>query len=181
MQSMQRNFTMINMRPHIDISHVCDLLDVDDLEFARMCFDERSPSVSITRVASQTFIEASCCRVLLHCWMPEKVSFFDAAMGPQAKRSLSSAEKKNVAMMQEWKCKRCSKLLRDFEVDHVEQNCIRNQNTWLQALCPSCHRAKTREDRVFGDALFEPIQRLVGKKPGVGGCNTNIFADFMCV
>ena len=172
---MSRKFVVIRSMNFVDVSHVCDVLDIDELEFARMLFDERSPSVNIMRVKHQLFIEISCCRVILFAWMPEKVSFYDNMVGDHGKRSLTSAEKKNVAMMQQWKCKRCDKLLRDFEVDHVEQNCIRNQNTWLQALCPSCHREKTREDRMFGDALFEPIKRLVGEKPA-----GNIFSEFMC-
>lgn len=166
---------VIHSRTHIDVISVCSLCDIDEYEFARMCFDPRSPSVALVRVKSQTFIEASCCRVLLHSWMPEKVRYYDSYF-TTSKRTLSAAEKKSVAMLQEWKCKRCERVLADFEVDHVEQRCIRNQNTWLQALCPNCHRRKTREDRMFGDALFEPIVRLVGKAPSTG----NVFAEFMC-
>lgn len=172
---MTANVRLIHGRPYIRTSHVCDLCDIDDVEFARMCFDDRSPSVSITRVGAAVYVDASSCRVLLHAWMPEKVSYFDNYF-TTTKRTLTPAEKKTVAMRQRWTCKRCQCLLKDFEVDHVEQRCIRNQNTWLQALCPNCHRTKTREDRLFGDSLFEPIVRNVGKAP-----QTNVFAEYMCV
>ena len=170
---------VIHGKPHIDFVKVCDLLDIDEHEFATMCFDPRSPSISFVRANCQTFVEVSCCRVLLNTWMPEKVRFFDAHFAT-SKRSLTAAEKKNVAMLQQWKCKRCSKVLRDFEVDHVEQQCIRNQNYWLQALCPGCHREKTREDRMFGDALFEPAVSLVGQRPKASVAGGNVFAAFMC-
>ena len=170
-----RNLRVIYNKAHIDIPHVCDLCDIDNAEFARMCFDERSPSVSIVRVKSQTFIEVSCCRVLLQAWMPEKVRYFNAAVVPRVKRTLTPAEKKAVAMNQDWKCAHCSAILRDYDVDHVEQQCLRNQNYWLEALCPNCHRKKTRRDRLFGQAIFEPSTTLLGEKPA-----GNIFANFMC-
>jgi len=156
---------LIHGIPYISSQEVCELCDISLDDFARICFDPQSPSVCISRVQNgDTFIETSCCRVLLLTWHPEKVAYFDAYFS-SAKRTLTASEKKNVAMLQQWKCKMCNNLLQDFEVDHVEQRCIRNQNTYLQALCPSCHRKKTRLDQRFADALFEPIQSLVGQSP----------------
>ena len=173
---------MIMGRPFIDAEHVCSTLDIDDDRFCRISMDPESPSVMMCRVGPQLFIEASACRILLAAWMPEKLPHFDQVFTETGatRRSLTAAEKKAVAMRQEWKCKRCGQLLRDFEVDHVEQRCIRNQNTWLQALCPGCHREKTREDRMFGDALFETQPTNIGpftKPISIG--NSNIFSCYM--
>lgn len=179
---LRRPACMIMGRPFIDAEHVCSTLDIDDDRFCRISMDPESPSVMMCRVGPQLFIEASACRILLAAWMPEKLPHFDQVFTETGatRRSLTAAEKKAVAMRQEWKCKRCDKLLRDFEVDHVEQRCIRNQNTWLQALCPGCHREKTREDRMFGDALFETQPTKLGPftKPIHVG-NSNIFSNYM--
>ena len=175
----KRPACMIMGRPFIDAEHVCDMLDIDDDRFCRIAMDPNSPSIIMCRVGQQLFIETSACRILLAAWMPEKLQYFDNMFTTQ-KRSLTAAEKKSVAMSQQWKCKRCDNILRDFEVDHVEQRCIRNQNTWLQALCPGCHREKTREDRMFGDALFEPRPKQLGPTPNPIRVGTaNIFSDFM--
>ena len=179
---------IISGRAHIDVEHVCSTLDVDDDFFCRISMDPTSPSVQLVRAGAQLFIEASCCRVLLRAWMPEKVPFFDHHFsGGGRGRTLTAAEKKMVAMRQEWKCNRCKKILRDFEVDHVEQHCIRNQNFWLQALCPGCHREKTREDRVFADAWLEPTTNtntspkpiIVGARNAQSNAQRNVFSDYM--
>jgi phage FluMu protein Com len=169
-------------RPFIDVEHMCDVLGIDDDRFCRISMDPGSPSVTLTRVGGQLFIESSCCRILLTAWMPEKVRHFDHIFTSTgtARRTLTAAEKKTVAMRQEWKCKHCNNVLRDFEVDHVEQHCIRNQDSWLQALCPGCHREKTREDRMFGDALFEARPANLGPKTSPIKIGTaNIFSDYM--
>ena len=64
-------------------------------------------------------------------------------------RNVSSRTKRKVAADQKWVCTRCDELLpAEFEVDHIlplfkgGNNHIDN----LQALCPTCHAAKTTED-----------------------------------
>jgi len=62
---------------------------------------------------------------------------------------LTNAVKKNVAANQQWKCQICSLLLEaTYEIDHVIPKCKggTNDENNLQALCPNCHRKKTRKD-----------------------------------
>ena len=70
-------------------------------------------------------------------------------------RSLSKTDKIRVAANQQWKCARCKKILpATFEVDHVEEWCLRHSDKLLQALCPGCHREKSFDDINVGNAYF---------------------------
>lgn len=63
--------------------------------------------------------------------------------------SLSEKTKRIVAASQKWKCASCRLILTAFfEVDHVHALALGggNERKNLQALCPSCHRAKTYAD-----------------------------------
>ena len=62
---------------------------------------------------------------------------------------LTNALKKNVAASQQWKCQACSSILEaTYEIDHITPKCKggTNDENNLQALCPNCHRKKTRKD-----------------------------------
>ena len=62
---------------------------------------------------------------------------------------LTNAVKKNIAARQQWNCKLCSSLLEStYEIDHIIPKCKggTNEENNLQALCPNCHRKKTRKD-----------------------------------
>ena len=62
---------------------------------------------------------------------------------------LTNALKKTVAASQKWKCQTCSSLLEaTYEIDHILPKCKggTNDENNLQALCPNCHRHKTRKD-----------------------------------
>ena len=70
-------------------------------------------------------------------------------------RSLTKTEKIKVAADQKWTCARCKQLLpASFEVDHVEEWCLRHSDKLLQALCPTCHRNKTYDDRYICNTYF---------------------------
>lgn len=75
----------------------------------------------------------------------------------QLRRKLTKAEKIKVAASQKWRCMRCQELLDEcFEVDHVEQHCLRGDDSEsnTQALCPRCHRLKTNDDLYISNPYF---------------------------
>ena len=83
----------------------------------------------------------------------------------QLRRKLTKAEKIKVAASQKWRCMRCQELLDEcFEVDHVEQHCLRGDDSSsnVQALCPRCHRRKTNDDLYISNPYFgvASIKRL---------------------
>jgi len=66
-----------------------------------------------------------------------------------SKRSLTEADKKQVAYNQKWHCNICENILPStFETDHIIPFCITYNDhvSNLQALCPNCHRQKTRHE-----------------------------------
>tara|TARA_B100000989_G_C19371224_1_gene397524 strand:+ start:84 stop:656 length:573 start_codon:yes stop_codon:yes gene_type:complete len=69
----------------------------------------------------------------------------------KSKRKVSEQSKKYVAANQEWRCKKCTKLLgASFEVDHINPLYKGGDNSLsnLQALCRNCHGDKTIYDRI---------------------------------
>jgi hypothetical protein len=94
-----------------------------------------------------------------------------------AKRRLTESEKKAVAAEQHWHCALCEQLFQYYEVDHIEQFCIRanNDRRNLQALCCDCHARKTRLDREYGDALFETQMQQSKQLQGGKG---NVFSGY---
>ena len=80
-----------------------------------------------------------------------------------AGRSLTKSEKIRVAASQQWKCARCKQLLtHTFEVDHLEEWCLRHSDVSLQALCPNCHRHKGYDSINVGNCFFgkESLENL---------------------
>lgn len=68
------------------------------------------------------------------------------------KRKWSSSEKREVGFRQQWRCAHCANLLpATYEVDHVKalhnggEDCL---ETNAEALCNTCHAAKTLRERV---------------------------------
>jgi 5-methylcytosine-specific restriction endonuclease McrA len=68
------------------------------------------------------------------------------------KRRWTSSEKREVGFRQEWRCARCAATLpATYEIDHVlalhdgGQDCI---ETNAEALCNTCHAAKTLRERI---------------------------------
>ena len=100
----------------------------------------RNKSIYVEKLAFGEIVrchaEADCYRKWLRHTRKDNVS-----------RSLTKTDKIKVAADQKWICARCKEVLpATFEVDHVEEFCLRGQETMLQALCPTCHREKTYDD-----------------------------------
>ena len=96
------------------------------------------------------YVETGAVYMTLKKRAPDKLPLWsNFATRRKIHRSLTKAEKVKVAAEQEWLCMRCSTMLKDdFEVDHVEEWSVRKDDSRhnLQALCPSCHRSKTKDD-----------------------------------
>jgi len=76
--------------------------------------------------------------------------FKDPFAPKKRKRSLTAADKKRIAAKQNWKCKKCKRLLpARYHIDHIKEfsggGSDRESN--LQALCSNCHSEKTEQDR----------------------------------
>lgn len=88
-------------------------------------------------------------------------------------RQLTEAEKKYIASVQQYKCNICKQQLTNtYEIDHIEQQAIRQNHSRLnlQALCPHCHRKKTYQDSIYGIAYLE--------EPPINEEEKNIFSNF---
>ena len=76
--------------------------------------------------------------------------FEDPFRPKKRKRTLTSADKKRIAAKQQWKCKKCKRLLPvRYHVDHIKEFSVggSDRDSNLQALCPDCHAEKTEADR----------------------------------
>ncbi len=75
--------------------------------------------------------------------------FKDPFAPKKRKRTLTSADKRRIAAKQNYKCKKCKRLLSVYHIDHIKEfsggGSDRESN--LQALCPNCHAEKTERDR----------------------------------
>ena len=64
-------------------------------------------------------------------------------------RSLTKSEKETIAASQQWNCQEChERLPSKYHIDHIiplfKSGTDKISN--LRALCPKCHKTKTRED-----------------------------------
>ena len=146
--------------PYVRLSVLSRVTGISEAEWMRFIMDPRECSVAMVRSQEGLYIEMSvmqgiisrkCSSRVLRKWK-NWMSFHSTH------RKLTEPEKRRVASQQQWKCATCDGLLTDvYEVDHIEQQCIRNNQRRrnLQALCPKCHREKTVQDRIFGDGLFD--------------------------
>ncbi len=151
-------FIGLGTRPYLHETFVFRLLEID-AETWQEWVDSCPHSLVMVHSPEGTYVEESgatllvgqqCTPATVHAW--NRHLHFE-----NAKRRLTEAEKKAVAAAAHYQCARCHQTVTDYEIDHVEQYALRGNNARsnLQCLCPNCHREKTREDRRFGDALFE--------------------------
>lgn len=148
----------LGTRPYIPLAKIVDVVGVKASDFLKWGFDDSSPALILVRHHGVR-IEASSATMIIEMWCTDeqRKKWHAWVHEHKARRKLTEFEKKVVAARQMWKCALCKAVLSaDYEVDHVEQQCIRNNNNTenLQALCPNCHRRKTREDRLFADPLI---------------------------
>lgn len=74
------------------------------------------------------------------------------------KRALSRSMRVEIAYRQEYKCRRCNlfPIPPNFEIDHIIelQDGGKDVVSNLQALCPACHKEKTRLNRLRKNKIF---------------------------
>lgn len=159
-QLMSARCITLGTRPYITLAKVAEVVGVEEYILLKRIFGADNVNVVMVRTGGVLMLEASSATMLiLHTCSEETAKLWHAWVHEhRAKRKLTEYEKKIVAARQMWKCAMCEGVLTaDYEVDHIEQQCIRHNNNAanLQALCPGCHRKKTREDRIFADPLLD--------------------------
>ena len=179
----------IKNQPHVHIRMVSHLCKISQEEVMDIILDPERRSITITRVYKKgVYIDATEWRcLLLDTFSSEVLRAWDEFMnydGPK-RRKLTQAERTEVASRQAWKCKSCKTTLTSvFEVDHIEEHCLRQNDSFanLQALCPLCHRQKTRRDQLFGNGLLEKITDAppAPQKSEKPKKSDNVFAEYFC-
>ena len=142
--------------------------------------DEKEHSIAIVKTPDGLYFEESGTSLLIErrCTPAVSDTWKRIVRRNNGKRKLTEAEKKAVAIESNYTCNMCNERVQDYEIDHIEQHALRQNNsrTNLQCLCPGCHRKKTRQDRLFGDPLFEQKKPLCTTTLlGSGG---NIFSSY---
>jgi len=169
----------LGTRPFIHSNTICDFLSVSDEKWLGWVMDTQYNSVAMVRTPDGLFVEESGASLLIEnkCTPELYLRWKRWVTNRNIKRRLTEAEKKAVAAEQHWHCAMCNQLFQYYEVDHIEQYCIRGNNSRknLQALCSSCHSRKTRQDREYGDALFETQLKQSTNLHGGGG---NVFSGY---
>lgn len=65
------------------------------------------------------------------------------------RRSFSRSTKKLVLLLQGLRCRRCRLYTGIYEFDHIDGNKANNLSNNCQALCPTCHRIKTKRMKLY--------------------------------
>jgi len=65
------------------------------------------------------------------------------------RRSFTMITKKLVLLLQGLRCRSCGYFTGVYEFDHIDGNKANNLSNNCQALCPNCHRIKTRKRKAF--------------------------------
>lgn len=170
----------LGTRPYVHIEALSNVTGVKQNKWMEWIMDSSNNSVAMVRTSDGLYIEESAISVLIERKCTTEVYMMDWKRwisNRNAKRRLTEAEKKAVAAEQRWHCALCDQLFQIYEVDHIEQFCIRGNNDRrnLQALCCDCHAIKTRKDREYGDALFE---KCLERSSSLHGKNGNIFSQY---
>lgn len=75
------------------------------------------------------------------------------------RRAFTTKTKQAVLLFQGFRCRSCNCILVVPEFDHIDGNKANNLSTNCQALCPNCHRIKTRRSKLSSNLLrFKPIK-----------------------
>lgn len=169
----------LGTRPYIESNLICKIIKLDSKNWFKWILDPNEYSVAMVRTKDGLFVEESAASLIIerNCTEELFTKWKTFITNNNAKRRLTESEKKAVAADQDYTCAMCKNRVREYEIDHIEQDCIRHNNTRknLQCLCPSCHRLKTRLDRQYADCLFE---KQLQKKSLLHGGNGNIFSAY---
>lgn len=146
-------------RNFVDLAFVASLICISENSIRSWVMDPDEYSITIIRCGSTWFLETSALSLIIQrrCNAHDYLLWCNTVTKNGARRKLTEAEKKHVAMSQQWRCAHCKEIFTNYEVDHVEMHACRANDrlTNLQALCPNCHSSKSRRDNLFTDALFQ--------------------------
>ena len=170
---MQR-MDLIDNKPYISIPYAAELCDLEESVLRGWLFDPKLYSVHFIKLRRRNALYADVESVLLIVKTMAPHKTFETlrraiTRNGNARRTLTSAQKQQVAAEQEYKCAACRSILTGgYEVDHIEEWAVRANDARcnLEALCCPCHRKKTRETQRRGDALFEDVIPLKYNEDG---------------
>lgn len=63
---------------------------------------------------------------------------------PKKRKQFSKLTKKKILEIQRNRCANCGKKLKIWDFDHIDDDRTNNDISNCQALCPACHRLKTK-------------------------------------
>ena len=153
---------LINNRPFISISYTADVCGIAECVLMEWLFDPELYSAHFVKLRGEPslYVDSESLLLIVKAKAPREtyVSLESLITAKNGRRSLTQAQKQEVAAQQGYKCAHCEMTLRHYEIDHIEEHALRanDARTNLEALCPECHRLKTVRGRLKGDALFEP-------------------------
>ena len=169
----------LGTRPYIEMNTICDVLKLTPATFFEWIMDPAEYSVGMVRTRQGLFVEESAATLIVgrRCTPDLHHRWRRWVTNNGAKRKLTESEKKAVAAEQFYRCAMRDRTVQQYEIDHIEQQCIRanHDRINLQCLCPTCHRKKTLADRLYGDALFE---KQMAQKKHLHGEGGNIFSSY---
>ena len=154
---------LVRHRPHVRLDAIATVLDLPPETILGWMREGQIPCC-VVYAKQGTFVEESAASLIVQAKVDDVANrrWQRFVTNNNCRRKLTEAEKKAVAAEQRYRCAMCDEVVADYEIDHVEQQCIRNNHhrSNLQMLCVACHRAKTRRDRQFLDPLFQaPVER----------------------
>lgn len=173
-------FISLGTRPFLHIDFICEVIGVVRDKWLKWAFHPMEHSIAMVRTPNGMYFEESGASLLVERFCTKEL-YYDwkkHITRKNAKRKLTESEKKAVAAEANYTCQMCKERVKDYEIDHIEQHALRGNDdrSNLQCLCANCHREKTRNDRHFGDALFE--KRLKLNSTHLHGKDGNIFSSY---
>lgn len=172
---------LIDGRPFVSIPHAATICGIDSEDLRSWLFDPEMYSVKFVKIRRKKELYADTESVLLTVKAKCQHRVYELLRRNitrnGGRRTLTAAQKQQVAAEQQWKCGHCERLLRTYEVDHCEEWCLRanDSRSNIIALCPPCHRLKTQEAQRRADALFE--ERIPPKFDESGA---QLFSKYFC-
>ncbi len=117
----------LGTRPYIRTDAICALINITTGKWLKWVMDTNQNSVAMVRTMDGLYIEESGATLLIEnkCTSEMYLLWKRWVTNRNAKRRLTESEKKAVAAEQHWHCAMCKQLFQYYEVDHIEQFCIR--------------------------------------------------------
>lgn len=176
----KKHYTMVH------VEHAATITGVAPKDLFAWIMTLREYSMHMLRTSDGLYVEVEgMTQIIRRRCSPMVVSKWIRHMRPH-RRNLTEADKKFVASRQQFKCNMCQEVLTNtYEVDHIEMQAINRWDTHarhnIQALCARCHRKKTWQDSIYGNAVLEDIPLNVDDDDNIFSkfCYRPVNADFL--